>query len=473
MTDASMKKNVLITVLTLLFLVWGGSAFSGDLADKALLEILESKGFLTEKEVREVKAILEAEQKMEKRREKKGVAVVYDEGLRIRSRDGKRFTTRIGGRFETDLLVFKDHYPVDNDFDIRRARFFMTGRFNDLFSFRFEAELEGGGNNRLVDAYIDFDHYPFFKIRAGQFKEPFSFETYSSDRNIPFNELSMISYLTPSRDVGVMVHGNVWHDFLNYGIGVFNGDGRDASRRSQKDEKEVTGRLVVRPFRHWGPWLLDGLQIGGSWSRARLDTSDFNLKVKTPARTTFFTVQARAKFHITQEVDELERMGFELVYTFGPLMVMGEYINSEYSGVKLADGYKFDFELDGWYAGVLLMLTGERPQLKNGRFQKIRPRRPFEIGKSGWGALGIVFRYQEFEGDSIVYRALVYEGYSIRKAKAFTIGLNWYLTGMVRLSIDYSRTQFDAPVFLGTHWKGYSYYEDVEHAWLTRLQVEF
>jgi len=52
------------------------------------------------------------------------VEVVYDEGLRIRSKDKKTFTTRIGGRFETDLLVFSDHYPVDNDFDIRRARFF-------------------------------------------------------------------------------------------------------------------------------------------------------------------------------------------------------------------------------------------------------------------------------------------------------------------------------------------------------------
>jgi len=87
--------------------------------------------------------------------------------------------------------------------------------------------------------------------------------------------------------------------------------------------------------------------------------------------------------------------------------------------------------------------------------------------------LGLVFRYQEFEADEIVYRALVYEGYSIRKAKAFTFGLNWYLTRMVRLSVNYSRTKLDAPLFMGTHWKGYTYYEDVEHAWLTRLQFEF
>ena len=78
----------------------------------------------------------------------------------------KRFTARIGGRLETDLLVFDDHYPVDNDFDIRRARFFVQGRISKLFSYKFEAELEGGGNDRLVDAYVDFDHYSFFKIHV-------------------------------------------------------------------------------------------------------------------------------------------------------------------------------------------------------------------------------------------------------------------------------------------------------------------
>ncbi len=107
-----------------LFLFKAGPVFSGDLADKALLEILESKGFLTEKEVREVKTILNAEQKNEKRQENKGVEVVYDEGLRIRSKDKKNLYHPDRGRFETDLLVFSDHYPVDNDFDIRRARFF-------------------------------------------------------------------------------------------------------------------------------------------------------------------------------------------------------------------------------------------------------------------------------------------------------------------------------------------------------------
>ena len=82
-------------------------------------------------------------------------------------------------------------------------------------------------------------------------------------------------YLTPGRDVGLMLHGSLYDEAIMYGLGVFNGDGTDADRRSQKDEKQVTGRLVFKPLHHWGPDFLKTLQVGGSCSASRLDTSDF------------------------------------------------------------------------------------------------------------------------------------------------------------------------------------------------------
>ena len=103
----------------------------------------------------------------------------------------------------------------------------------------------------------------------------------------------------------------------------------------------------------------------------------------------------------------------------------------------------------------------------------MRPNRDFNIRNRTWGALGIGFRYQEFEAGRIVYESLVYPGYSVREADAFTVAVNWYLNSMMRITLNYSRTKFHDPLFLGTHWKGYSYYEDREHAWVTRFQLEF
>ncbi len=447
--------------------------FAGPLADRKLLEILEKKGFLNREEVEAVREVLLEEEGREAKKGEKEVEVVLDEGLRVRTKDQKSFTTRIGGALQADWIMFDSHYPVDDDFDIRRARLFLTGRVYEHFVYKIEAELEGSSSNRLIDAYVNFDCFPWIQLQAGQFKEPFSLEQLISDKYLIFNERSFGYYLTPGRDVGFMIHGSVLGGALQYGAGIFNGDGRDATRRGQKDDKEVTGRLVVRPFQLGGPDLLRGLQIGGSCSYARLDTSDFNFKIRTPARTQFFTVQSRAKFHITQEVDTLQRYGAELAYTCGPLLAMGEYIRNDFHDVSLSDQSRFDFDMRAWYAGFLLMLTGEQPEMKGGVLVKIRPRHDFNLRAGGWGAVGIGFRYQEFEAGRVVYNSLVNAGYSVRKAEAFTIALNWYLNSMIRLSLNYSRTHFNEPLYLGTHWKGYSYYEDTEHIWITRFQLEF
>ena len=142
-------------------------------------------------------------------------------------------------------------------------------------------------------------------------------------------------------------------------------------------------------------------------------------------------------------------------------------------GVKLSDTEPFDFYLKAWYASMMVMLTGERPQLKGGVLERIRPLRDFDIRTGGWGALGLGLMYQQFEAEKIVYESLVYQGQSVRRANSLTVALNWYLNAMIRLSLDYSRTKFRDPLYLGEDESGNSYYRDVEHAWMARLQLEF
>ncbi len=459
-----MKQWIIYSTLALL-LCTKGSAAAENLANDKLLEILEQKGFLTEEEVKEVKGILTKE-------EEKEVKVVYEEGVHIRTND-KSFDMRIGGVIQTDLIAFSSHYPEDNDFDIRRARLFIEGRMFDYFGYKFEGEFEGASNDRLVDALINFDYFPYLQIQVGQFKEPFSLENLISDKYLPFNERSMAYYLTPARDVGLMIHGNMFGETINYGVGVFNGDGRDATRRSQKDDKEYSGRIVLKPFDKLDIPLISNLQLGGSFAYARLDTSDLNVDIDTPGRTTFFEVNSRAKFRVIQDVDDRRRFGFEMAYACGPLVLMGEYIRNDYHELLLSDDEMFDFSMKGWYAGMLLMLTGEKPVISRGVLQKIKPKQNFDIKERKWGAWGIGFRYEQFEADQVVYDELVFEGQSVRRANSFTAALNWYLNSMVRFSLNYSRTTFAQPLFLGTSPEGYSYYRDTENVWITRFQLEF
>jgi len=453
------------------------AVFAGPLADQKLLDFLKANGALTEPQVREIKATLDREDKqtlaLQAEKEAKEVKVRYDEGLRIGLQD-RSFEIGISGLIQSDFLMFESNYPVEDDFDIRRARLFVEGRLYRDFSYHIEAELEGSSSSdRLVDAYINYDAVPWLQVRMGQFKEPFSIEQLSADKNLLFTERSFGYYLTPGRDVGLMLHGSLYDEAIMYGIGIFNGDGTDAERRSQKGSKQVTGRLALKPLQHLGPEFLQTLQIGGSYSYSRLDTSDFNVKVKTPARTTFFTIQPRAKFHITEDVDDLNRYGLELAYTLGPMVFMAEYFKNDYSGIKLSDTEPFDFSMRAWYASMLVMLTGEQPELQGGVLGKIRPHNNFDIRTGGWGAWGIALSYQQFEADKVAYESLVYEGYSVRKVNSLTAALNWYLNSLIRFSLNYSRTRFGDPLFLGIDDNGKAYYEDTENSWLARLQLEF
>ena len=100
-------------------------------------------------------------------------------------------------------------------------RLLLKGNITNRFGYRFEYEFQGAGSRNLLDAYVDAHISPYASIRVGQFKEPFSLEQYTKDKNLFFAERSMGYYLTPGRDVGLMVHGSFWDDRINYGIGMF------------------------------------------------------------------------------------------------------------------------------------------------------------------------------------------------------------------------------------------------------------
>ena len=469
-------KNLLLCSVILCVLFSAPFVYAGPLADQKLLDFLKKNGALTELQVRDIKQTLDEEEqqtaKKQEAKEAKEVKATYDDGLHFRTND-KSFDIRIGGLIQTDLMLYEPHYPVKNDFDIRRARFFISGRLFRDFNFKFEGELEGASNNRLVDAYVNYEYFPHIKFQIGQFKEPYSLEQLIADKNLVFMERSMGFYLTPSRDVGFMVYGNLLKDSLLYSAGVFNGDGTDATRRGQKNDRQATGRLVLIPFKNFGPSFLKGLQLGGSFSYSDLDTSDFTIDIKTPARTTFFSVKSQTKFNVLEDIDKLHRMNLEMAYAYGPLVIMGEFFKSNYTKLQFTDTEPFDFNLKSWYVSMLCMVTGEQPTLKDGILEGIKPKYNFDANARKWGALGIGFRYEQFAGEKKVYSYLVERGESVRRATSFTVALNWYLNQLMRLSLNYSRTWFTEPLYYGTSPEGIGYYDDRENAWFTRFQLEF
>ena len=399
----------------------------------------------------------------------------FDDGFWVRTREKDLFSMRIGTLLQADYRYFNydsDGDPDKNKFDIRRARLILKGHLLRHFDYFFQYEFQGAGSRRLLDAYVDTHILPYITFRVGQFKEPFSLEQYTLDQNLPFAERSMGFYLTPRRDVGVMAHSaTLWDDRIYYGVGIFNGDGVDDSTGGDVDSPEFTGRLVLAPFRNREMPILEGLHLGGSFSYAHVDRNNVNISVKTAGLTTLFDVTSSGKFNIIRKAGSRTRYGVELAWSYGPLLAWGEYINLKFSDVQTSSD-QFNINITDYYGSLLWMITGERPEVKMGVIQPIRPLR--NLWQGGWGALGLAFRYDSFDAGRDVYEYLINKGDSVREATSYTVALNWYLNPYVKLLIDATRTKFDSPLLIDKDpLTGKAIYSDREDVVTGRFQFLF
>ncbi|MDY6861509.1 MAG: porin [Thermodesulfobacteriota bacterium] len=464
------KNSKTIRIISLFFITVYFSFLSfvqaDSLATEKLLEILKGKGYLTEEEVVEIKGVLKEE-------EKKEIEIVYEEGLYLQKKD-KSIDVRIGGLIQTDFRVFDLQYPKENKFDIRRARIILEGTVFDYFKYKLEAELEGSRNRRMVDGCIGFDYFPFLKLKLGQFKEPFSLEHLTIDKDTDFIERSMVFHLTPKRDMGFMIHGRLFDDAFGYGIGIFNGHGYDETGGEVgEDDKDICCRLNLKPFQWTRISFLKELHVGGSFAHAYIDRSDVYFDIETAGFTKFLRVTPRAKYYLLLDVDDRRRIGWELAWGWGPLVVKGEWVKNYYHELLLTSDEKFDFNMKAWYLSCLVMLTGEHPEMKGGVFERIRPYKDFSLKLKNWGALGLTFRLEKFNAERIIYDHLINEDYFVRGANAYTLGINWYLNSMTKVCLNYTHYSFSSPLYLGTDEKGRAMYTDNEDIFATRFQLEF
>ncbi len=397
----------------------------------------------------------------------------YKNGFCLSAPDEKMASLCIGGLLQADYRYFNydNEDPDKNGFDLRRVRMLLKGSMLRHFDYKFEYEFEGAGSRRLLDAYVDANFIKGATFRVGQFKTPFSFEWLTKDKNLVFAERSMGYYLTPGRDVGVMAHASLWQDAVNYGIGLFNGDGVDDSTTGDEDSPTGVARLVVSPFRNWKIPVLEHLQVGGSFAYGKIDRTNVNVAVKTTGLNTFFDVASSAKFNIIRDADTRTRYGAEFAWAYGPLLLSGEYFQLDFKDITTSAD-QFDAKLDDYYVSLLWMITGEHPVISKGILQPIVPNE--NIWNGGWGGIGLAMRYDVFEADDTVYDNLIIAGNSVAEAKAFSVALNWYLDPYAKVIVDFTRTRFDQPLLISRDpINGTAIYSEQEDAVTTRFQFEF
>lgn len=286
-----------------------------------------------------------------------------------------------------------------NSFNIRMVRMALEGRLAGDFYWKAQLQVNGNTSNltvspRMVDAFAEWQKYDAFKVKAGQFKRPFTFENpmhpitqgfMSYSQNV--TKLAGFSdrngeHSSNGRDIGVQLQGDLLkaadgHHYLHYQVGVFNGQGTNMKDVDQR--KDVIGGVWVAPMK--------GLRIGafgwtGSYAR----------------KGTWTEVDANGVEQTKNGVRSLEknRYAISAEYAAHDWTVRSEYIHSQGYGFKTSNAsgketdctinYAAGDKADGFYALMIAPVISKKLYAKarydmyeaNGKTDMMRTQ--YEVG---------------------------------------------------------------------------------------------
>ena len=171
-----------------------------------------------------------------------------------------------------------------NSFNVRMGRISLEGRIANDFYWKTQLQFNGntstlGTSPRMVDLFAEWQKYDFFKVKIGQFKNPFTFENPMNPIDQGFMSYSQNvrklagfsdragEHASNGRDIGLQFQGDFLknangRNLLHYQIGVFNGQG--INTKDVDNQKNVIGGIWVMPVK--------GMRIGafgwtGSYAR--------------------------------------------------------------------------------------------------------------------------------------------------------------------------------------------------------------
>ena len=228
-----------------------------------------------------------------------------------------------------------------NSFNIRMGRIALEGRIADDFYWKTQIQFNGNTSNlgsspRMVDLFAEWQKYDYFKVKIGQFKNPFTFENPMHPIDQGFmgysqnvSKLAGFSdrageHASNGRDIGLQLQGDFLknangHNLLHYQIGVFNGQGTNT--KDVDNQKNVIGGVWVMP--------VSGMRIGAfGWTGSYARKGNWTETVADP--TSNVTPGATKEITHTNEVRSLNqnRYAFSFEYKKDGWTVRSEYIHS-------------------------------------------------------------------------------------------------------------------------------------------------
>ncbi len=361
------------------------------------------------------------------------------DGFSIKSADGK-YVVRLRGLLQTDGRFFPSDSanPATNTFFLRRARPILEVTVGKYLEFRLMPDF-GQGTTALFDAYSDIKVSPGFAVRVGKFKEPVDLERLQSASDIVFAERSLASNLAPNRDVGLQLSGDIDSGRVAWQAGVFNGvPDLGNSDGDVSDAKDFSGRVFFQPFKRGS---LKGLGVGvaGTAGLERGTTAAPQLAgYRTSGQQTWFRYLASTTTPAGNVFADgaRQRLAPQAYFYTGSLGLHGEYIQS-WQRVSRDAVPSVKLEHSAWQVTGSYFLTGEKNS-----WRSAAPRKPFDPKAGTFGAVELAARYSELSIDDAAFPAFANPSGTPSRARAWAVGVNWYLAKGIKALVDYEHTTF-------------------------------
>ncbi|MCX5792238.1 MAG: porin [Elusimicrobia bacterium] len=189
-------------------------------------------------------------------------------------------------------LYMQEMYSATSDktpdsFSMRLARIVFSGKPNTDWAYSFQ--LDASQQPALLDAYLDFSRENVlpkafaFKLRAGQFKVPFSMEHLAGDSDLDtVNRSQAVNALTPARpdtkgrDIGASLQltASPWQikKLAEITVGQFNGEGANATDKNHRKGLALRGVFNPSAAISFGASYYDGTRFSTATATTRLGT---------------------------------------------------------------------------------------------------------------------------------------------------------------------------------------------------------
>ena len=335
---------------------------------------------------------------------------------------------------------------IGNGMNLRRTRFAVKAQLDKNWYGELDTDWTSG-TPELKDAYVAFTGVEGLEIKAGNFKENFSIQRNTTSRYLMFMERAMVTYLAPSRHLGI--NARYSKDWFWASAGVFGPELSSAEEQTYMEDNNkdygyneglsYTGKLVFRPLYKS---TTSSLHIGGavSYREPKATSTDGYAIGRFSSRNS--TSINRKKYLDTDDVKGLDH---ELAWT---VELAGHWKQLRYETAYIARGMYLDQAVnplptqwaEGWYAQASWLLFGGKQSYDASGAKYSRT-----TSEHKWGNLEVAFRYEyaDFNTGKLFSNKIADTNIFGGSGEAYTVGLNYYPNKNVKIVLNWQYNNND------------------------------